>query len=231
MRLIHLLCPGFSIHPVLVMLIALSQQVSAQDGSVDANYQRVTLERASKIVETLKLEDHVASERVAKTIAEFYQNLNALHAERDHALKKLTDSSVADTKSIQGKTKEQIQIQVDAMQSKIHYALIARLGSELNAEQIDKIKDGLTYRVVPNTYQHYLELYPSLNSEQRREILAMLLEAREFAMDAGSSKEKHAWFGKYKGRINNYLSKAGFDAKEAERVWKEKQTSKPVVPE
>jgi len=36
-------------------------------------------------------------------------------------------------------------------------------------------------------------------------------------MDGGSSEEKHAEFGKYKGRINNYLSKAGYDMKQAEK--------------
>jgi hypothetical protein len=35
-------------------------------------------------------------------------------------------------------------------------------------------------------------------------------------MDGGSSEEKHALFGKYKGRINNYLSAQGFDLKAAE---------------
>jgi hypothetical protein len=66
------------------------------------------------------------------------------------------------------------------------------------------------------TYNRYLELLPELNEEQKREILANLLEAREHAMDGGSSEEKHALFGKYKGRINNYLSAQGFDLKAAE---------------
>ena len=35
-------------------------------------------------------------------------------------------------------------------------------------------------------------------------------------MDRASSKEKHAVFGKYKGRINNYLSKQGYDLKQAQ---------------
>jgi hypothetical protein len=47
--------------------------------------------------------------------------------------------------------------------------------------------------------------------------MANLLEAREHAMDGGSSEEKHAIFGKYKGRINNYLSKQSFDLKTAEK--------------
>ena len=42
-------------------------------------------------------------------------------------------------------------------------------------------------------------------------------------MDAGTSEEKHAIFGKYKGRINNYLSKAGYDMKQAEKNLAEKQ--------
>jgi hypothetical protein len=58
---------------------------------------------------------------------------------------------------------------------------------------------------------------PTLTDEQKREILATLLEAREHAMDGGSSEEKHAIFGKYKGRINNYLSAEGFDLKAAEK--------------
>ena len=62
-----------------------------------------------------------------------------------------------------------------------------------------------------------VELLPQLTVEQQAEILANLLEAREYAMDAGSSDEKHAWFGKYKGRINNYLSAAGYDLKRAEQ--------------
>ena len=59
--------------------------------------------------------------------------------------------------------------------------------------------------------------------EQQRTIRAWLLEAREHAMDAGSSDEKHAMFGKYKGRINNYLSAEGYDAKKAERELKDRK--------
>ena len=79
------------------------------------------------------------------------------------------------------------------------------------------MKDGLTYGVLPKTFQVYQEMLPDLTAEQKRQILAWLTEAREQAMDASTSDEKHAWFGKYKGRINNYLSKAGIDMKQAEK--------------
>jgi hypothetical protein len=104
-----------------------------------------------------------------------------------------------------------------ARQTELHYAFIARLSVDLDPAQVEKIKDGMTYGVVPKTFRVYQEMLPELNREQSAQILAWLTEAREHAMDAGSSKEKHAWFGKYKGRINNYLSKAGYDMKKAER--------------
>ena len=81
------------------------------------------------------------------------------------------------------------------------------------------MKDGMTYGVVPITYTGYLEMIPGLTEDQKKQIMAYLLEAREHAMDAGSSEEKHAWFGKYKGKINNYLSAAGYDLKKASEEW------------
>jgi hypothetical protein len=41
-------------------------------------------------------------------------------------------------------------------------------------------------------------------------------------MDAESSEKKHAWFGKYKGKINNYLSAEGYDMKKEGIAWKER---------
>ena len=50
---------------------------------------------------------------------------------------------------------------------------------------------------------------PDLAEPHRQKILELLKEAREEAMDGGSSDEKTAVFQKYKGKINNYLSKQG----------------------
>jgi hypothetical protein len=38
-------------------------------------------------------------------------------------------------------------------------------------------------------------------------------------MDAGSAEEKHKWFGKYKGKINNYLAGEGYNLKKASDEW------------
>ena len=88
---------------------------------------------------------------------------------------------------------------------------------------MERIFSHVIYDIVPKTYQQYLKLYPNLTKEQQRTIHGFLLEARSHAMDAGSSEEKHGVFGKYKGRINNFLSAQGIDAKQAERDLKARQ--------
>ena len=40
--------------------------------------------------------------------------------------------------------------------------------------------------------------------------------------DAENSNKKHAAFGKYKGRINNYLSKRGYDLVKERKAWYER---------
>jgi hypothetical protein len=77
----------------------------------------------------------------------------------------------------------------------------------------------MTYGVVPKTYQAHLDMIPSLTDFEKAQILAWLKEAREFAMDAENSNAKHGWFGKYKGRINNWLSKRGYDLVKEREAW------------
>ena len=66
------------------------------------------------------------------------------------------------------------------------------------------------------------EVVEVLKEEEKVQIYAWLVEAREFAMDAENSNKKHAAFGKYKGRINNYLSKRGYDLVKERKAWYER---------
>jgi Spy/CpxP family protein refolding chaperone len=108
----------------------------------------------------------------------------------------------------------------------LHVRYLSKLSSVLTTEQVTKVKDGMTYGILPTTYHAYLEMLPQLTPQQQQQIMAWLVEAREYAMDAGTSEKKHAWFGKYKGRINNYLSANGIDMKKAEADWKKRQNEK-----
>ena len=58
----------------------------------------------------------------------------------------------------------------------------------------------MTYGVVKVTYDSHLDMIPTLKEEEKAQIYAWLVEAREFALDAENSNKKHAAFGKYKGR-------------------------------
>jgi hypothetical protein len=69
-------------------------------------------------------------------------------------------------------------------------------------------------------------MIPSLKEEEKKQIRSWLVEAREYAMDAESSEQKHAWFGKYKGRINNYLSKQGYDSQKEREEWMKRLKAK-----
>jgi hypothetical protein len=183
--------------------------VVASAAEPDPEYVRVTNERAAKIVAQLQLADGAQARRVTNVIAQQYRDLAAVHDARDAGLKAKPEPAESEAATIRA--------DADAKVLALHRRFVARLGAELKPEQVNQVKDGLTYGVVQVTYAGYLKLLPELTGEQKREILAQLIEAREYAMDAGSSEEKHAWFGKYKGRINNYLSKAGYDLKKAEK--------------
>jgi hypothetical protein len=80
----------------------------------------------------------------------------------------------------------------------------------------------MTYNVVKVTYDAQCDMIPTLKNEEKAQILTWLKEARELAIDAESSKKKHEVFGKYKGRINNYLSKQGYDLNKEREDWYER---------
>ena len=109
---------------------------------------------------------------------------------------------------------------------KLHVGFIAKLQKDLTEAQIDKIKDGMTYRVMHVTYTAYQDMIITLTNEQKEKICNWLKEARELAMDEGSSEDKHKVFGKYKGQINNYLSEQGYDMKKEEKAWQERLREK-----
>lgn len=172
------------------------------------------IQRAEKIVAGLKLSDADQATRVRDLVARQYAALRLVHGQRDNGLKLAGD--IADRTEAE-QTKARIKDTAAARQAALHYAYVAALSAELTPAQVDGVKDGMTYGVLPNTFKVYQEMLPNLTAEQTRQILAWLTEAREHAMDASTSDEKHGWFGKYKGRINNYLARAGIDMKQAER--------------
>lgn len=187
-----------------------------------AAYTKTITQRAEKIVAGINLTDTAQGRRVRDIIVQQYRDLNTIHEAHKTGVKairerKETDKAKtdADIKALEKKREEQLV--------GLHPQYLAKLSAVLPAAQVDQVKDGMTYGVLPITYKGYLEMLPTLTDAQKKQILDYLVEAREHAMDAGSSEEKHGWFGKFKGRINNYLSAAGYDMKKAGDDWEKRR--------
>ena len=207
---------------VLMSLLFLCGWISA--GAVDLNkenrdpkYVESIVNRSQKIVDKLGLTDAKVAEDVCNVIANRYFELNDIYEIRDAKVKAVKESGL--TGDAKNEALKAAENEKDAALYRAHFAFPASLSLFLNEEQIEAVKDGMTYGVVKVTYEATLDMIPSLKEEEKVQIYAWLVEAREFAMDAENSNKKHAAFGKYKGRINNYLAKRGYNLTKEREEW------------
>ena len=203
-------------------LLLLCGWISA--GAVDLNkenrdpkYVESIVNRSQKIVDKLGLTDVKAAEDVCNIIANRYFELNDIYEIRDAKVKTVKESGL--TGDAKNEALKAAENEKDAALYRSHFAFPASLSLFLNEEQIEAVKDGMTYGVVKVTYEATLDMIPSLKEEEKVQIYAWLVEAREFAMDAENSNKKHAAFCKYKGRINNYLAKRGYNLTKEREEW------------
>jgi hypothetical protein len=169
----------------------------------------------------LSITDSVKFKKVRDIIVEQYRSLNDIYNSRNAKAKQIKEQSGDDKAAATIKIAD-IDSNVNKQLKTLHTVYLAKLGKELSADEIDKVKDGMTYRVYPITYGAYLDELPNLTDSQKAKIKGWLIEARENAIDAESSEKKHAWFGKFKGRINNYLSAQGYDMKKEGEEWQKR---------
>jgi hypothetical protein len=171
-------------------------ETNAAPADAEAKYTAAIENRTADILKILALTDTGKAVKVHDTIMAQYRSLKAWHEENDAKLK----ATKADTN---------VTAQIRATLKSLHEKFLGALAENLTPEEIEKVKDKLTYGKVQFTLNGYLSAYPNLPDEHKAEILRLLKEAREDAMDGGSAEEKTAVFQRYKGKINNYLSKAG----------------------
>ena len=180
-----------------LLSIIVSAQVALKAEGQDSAYVETIKSRSQKIVDGLGLTDAQKTENVRNIIANRYFLLNDIHSKYD---KNQQDAR-------------------DAELYKHHFELASALALYLTEEQIDAVKDGMTFGRLKRDYKAQLEMIPSLTDEEKAQILIWLREAREYAMDAADSKGKHFWFDKYRGRTNNWLSARGYDLKKERENW------------
>jgi hypothetical protein len=188
----------------LLTLTVNAQLVVLNDEGRDSAYVETIKGRAQKIVDGLQLTDQSQARAVRNIIANRYFLLNDIHAKYDKS-------------------------QQDALQAELykhHFELASTLALYLNDDQIEAVKDGMTYGRLKRDYNAQLEMIPTLSDFEKQQILIWLKEAREYAMDAADSKGKHFWFDKYRGHTNNWLSSRGYDLKKEREQWQKRIVKK-----
>jgi len=170
----------------------------------DPQYVETILGRARKVTDEFSQTYTPMGQNLRNIVANRYFELNDIYAERD-SLKK-TDKKLAEA-------------MCDSKLYRSHFAFDASLAKYLDPSRIERVKNVMTYNVVKVTYDAQCDMIPTLKDEEKQQILLWLKEARELAIDAESSNKKHEVFGKYKGRINNYLSKRGYDLNKEREEW------------
>lgn len=188
----------------LLSLTANAQLVPLDCDGRDSAYVENIKGRAQKIVDGLQLTDQKKARTVRNIIANRYFLLNDIHAKYDKS-------------------------QQDALQAELykhHFELASALALYLTDEQVDAVKDGMTFGRLKRDYQATQDMIPTLSDFEKQQILIWLKEAREYAMDAADSKGKHYWFDKYRGRTNNWLSARGYDLKKERENWQKRLENK-----
>ena len=181
----------------------------------EAVYTEAIARRSAAIVELLAVDDAAKSNKLHGIIMAQYRALRA----RDEALDQMFRALSQDAPDAATNRAAILPI----VSKPLHDQFLARLSAELTPQQVETVKDKMTYHKVEVTYNAYCEILPNLTSDDKAMILAALKEAREEAMDGGTADEKSAIFQKYKNQINARLSAKGFDVTKATREWEARQ--------
>ena len=95
------------------------------------------------------------------------------------------------------------------------FDFIAWLNFYLTDAQVETVKNLMTNNYLFVRYNDFIDLLPSLTEAERERVYHWLVEAREFSMDFLDDRKMRQMFTKYRGRINNYLAKRGYDLRKA----------------
>jgi hypothetical protein len=171
--------------------------------------------RVADILKKLNLSDDAKSNQVHDLLVTQYHALKtrdeAIDAKLKAAGKEINYANRADDLAAQSKP--------------LHDQFLAKLGGILTPDQVETVKDGMTYNKVAFTYTAYCNILPDLTDADKAKIKELLTSARDEAMDGGSAPEKSAIFQKYKDQINDYLNSHGHDVAQATKDWQAKQAT------
>jgi hypothetical protein len=198
-----------------VPAFAANEKAELSPAQEEANYTKAIEGRTANILKALALNDTNQVAEVHAVILAQWRALRAWHDANDASLKQAVKAGDSNTAT-----------QIRASLKSLHDKFLSELSTNLTPQQVDTVKDKMTYNKVEVTYNAYCQIVPKLTEADKAKILEFLKEAREEAMDCGSADEKSAVFKKYKGKINNYLTAQGHNISKAYKEWGEKQKLK-----
>lgn len=178
----------------------------------EAAYTKTLEKRTAEIVTLLDVKDETKLKNVREALMSQYRFINDWHSKND-----------AEVKALSKKNDEVAKAELENLKAPLkaqHQKFVSQLEANLTPEQVEQVKNYIVKSKLPVTYKAYCDMLPQLTEEQKAKVYEILKQGREEAMDAGSSEEKTAIFGKYKGKVNIYLSGLGINMKEAEKEWK-----------
>jgi len=185
----------------------------ATEAEIEAAYSNAIEIRTGDILKSLNLTDSDKSNTVHNLIVAQYHALRVRDAAIDTKLK-------VDGKEVTFANRASL---LAADSKALHDQFLADLAKVLTPEQIETVKNLMTYNKVKVTYNAYCEIVPDLTDADKAMIKEMLVQAREDAMDGGSAPEKSYIFAQYKNQINAYLDAHGHDVAKSTQEWEAKQ--------
>jgi hypothetical protein len=215
-------------HAILVAAIFFTRPAAAQmstpavtEAEKEAFYATTIENRAVDILKALNLSDAAKSNAVHDVLVAQYHDLRVRDAAIDTRLK-------VDGKEI---NYENRAAQLAVQSKPLHDQFLAKLAASLTPEQVEQVKDLMTYNKVKVTYDAYCAIVSGLTDAEKAKILELLKAAREEAIDGGNAPEKSEIFQKYKNQINSYLDAQGHDTATAFKDWaaKNPNTNSPVA--
>jgi hypothetical protein len=181
----------------------------ASAAELEALYTTTIESRTADIIKALNLSDASNADYVHELLIAQYRVMRARDAMIDAQLK-------ATGKEVNYVNRAS---QLLAESKPLHDYFFARLAQKLTPEQVETVKDKMTYNKAKVTYDAYLAIVPGLTDADKAKIMELLKAAREEAVDGGSAPEKTAIFQKYKDQINQYLNANGHDTAKAFKDW------------
>lgn len=210
----------------LLILFVFSVAVSASDSKLNtrnlpADAVTEAQQNAAKVLDKLSLTNDSIRKNIQTVIANRYLELREIHHNYDERNKVIEATSLSKEKKAEELERSYYQYNSDLYRSRFDY--VAWLHFYLNQEQVETVKDAMTYNLFHVRYNDFLDLLPNLKETEKNRVYHWLIEAREFSMDFETARKMRQMFTKYRGRINNYLASRGYDLRKATEEQKARQ--------